>query len=67
MILAAKNAGVETCWVNFFDPAELAKDLGLPENEEILMVMPIGYAGEKAKPSVNHTTRKALSETVAFI
>ena len=67
MILAAKNAGVETCWVNFFDPAELAKDLGLPENEEILMGMPIGYAGEKAKPSVNHTTRKALSETVAFL
>ena len=67
MILAAKNAGVESCWVNFFDPGELAKDLGLPENEEILMVMPIGYAGENANPSANHTTRKALSETVAFI
>ncbi len=67
MILAAKNAGVESCWVNFFDPVKLAKDLGLPENEEILMVMPIGYAGEKAMPSTNHTTRKALSDTVAFI
>jgi nitroreductase len=67
MILAAKNAGVESCWVNFFDPVKLAKDLGLPENEEILMVMPIGYAGDKAMPSTNHTTRKALSDTVAFI
>ena len=29
MILAAANAGVDSCWVNFFDPEQLAKELGL--------------------------------------
>ena len=27
MILAAANAGVDSCWVNFFDPEQLAKEL----------------------------------------
>ena len=28
MILAAANAGVDSCWVNFFDPEQLAKRAG---------------------------------------
>lgn len=43
-ILTAANAGVDSCWVNFFDPEQLAKELGLPENEEILMIMHLGHA-----------------------
>ena len=31
LMLAAANAGVDSCWLNFFDPDELAKELGLPE------------------------------------
>ena len=26
-MLAAANAGVDSCWLNFFDPDELAKEL----------------------------------------
>ena len=39
MILAAADEGVDSCWLNFLDPEKLAESLGLPENEEILMVM----------------------------
>lgn len=67
MILAAYNAGVDSCWVNFFNPDELAKSLGLPENEEILMLMDLGYKAEGAKPLPNHSSRKDLSETVVRI
>ena len=28
LMLAAANAGVDSCWLNFFDPDELAKELG---------------------------------------
>ena len=41
--------------------------LGLPENEEILMLMDIGYAAEGAGPLPNHEKRKPLSETVSYI
>ena len=64
MILAAADAGVDSCWLNNFDPDALAKDLGLPENEEILMLLDLGYAAEGAGPLANHMSRKPLSETV---
>lgn len=67
MILAAYDAGVDSCWLNFFDPDALAKDLGLPEDEQILMLMDLGYAGPNGKPLPNHESRKDLSETVVRI
>ena len=67
MLLAAYNAGVDSCWLNFFNPAELKKSLGLPENEEILMLMDLGYAAEGAGPLPNHTARKDLKATVQYI
>ena len=67
MLLAAANAGVDSCWINFFDPEKLAAELGLPENEEVLMLMDLGYAAEGAGPLANHGLRKPLEETVAYL
>ena len=67
MILAAANAGVDSCWVNFFDPAEIKEALGLPQQEELLMIMDLGYAAEGAGPLPNHFSRKALDQTVTYI
>ena len=67
MILAAADEGVDSCWINFLDPEKLAEGLGLPENEEILMVMDLGYAAEGAGPLPNHENRKDLSETVTYM
>ena len=66
MLLAAANEGVNSCWVNNFDPEKLAESLGLPENEEILMLMDLGYAAPEAGPLPNHGRRKDLSETVTY-
>ena len=67
MILAAADEGVDSCWVNFFDPEKAAEALGLPENEEVLMIMDLGYAAEGAGPLPNHESRKPLSETVTYL
>ena len=67
MILAAADEGVDSCWINFLDPEKLAEGLGLPESEEILMVMDLGYAAEGAGPLPNHESRKELSETVTYM
>lgn len=66
MLLAAKDAGVDSCWINRFNPAELKEKLGLPENEEILMLMDLGYAAEGTGPLANHDKRKSLDETVRY-
>lgn len=64
MILAAADIGVQSCWINNFNPEELKISLGLPESEEILMIMDLGFAAEDAGPLPNHSSRKELSETV---
>ena len=67
MILAAADEDVNSCWINFFDPEKMAEALGLPENEEVLMVLDLGYAAEGVKPTPGHTARKPLSETVIWL
>ena len=67
MLLAAKSAGVESCWVNFFDPDKAAEAFQLPENEEILMFLCLGFAAEGSGPLANHSSRKPLEETVTYI
>lgn len=67
LMLAAADAGLDSCWVNFFDPDKLHDVLGLPENEEILMILDLGYGAEGAGPLPNHDLRKPLSETVSYI
>ncbi|EUB32115.1 nitroreductase family protein [Olsenella uli] len=64
MMLAAKSLGVDSCWVNFFDPDALAATLALPKGEIILMALDLGYPAEGTKPLANHGNRKALEETV---
>ena len=67
LILAAADEGVDSCWVNFLDPEKTAEILGLPENEEVLMLMDLGYAAEGTRPLPNHSNRKDLSETVTYM
>lgn len=67
MILAAYNAGVDSCWVNFFDPDKLRDALGLPENQRVLAVLDLGFAAEGAGPLANHGNRKPLEETVSYL
>lgn len=67
LMLAAYNEGVDSCWINFFNPDELAKAFNLPEDEEILMLLDLGVADKTTTPLPNHNSRKALTETVSFI
>lgn len=67
MMLAAYNAGVDSCWINFFDPEELAQALDLPEEEEILMLLDLGIAVEGTEALPNHSSRKELAETVTYL
>ena len=67
MMLAAADEGVNSCWINYFDPEKLAEALNLPEHEEVLMVMDLGYVAEGAGPLANHGSRKPLTETVTCL
>ncbi len=64
LILAAYNEGVDSCWINFFDPDKTAEAFALPENEAVLCFIDLGYAAEGAGPLANHFSRKELCDTV---
>ena len=58
LCLAAAEQGLGTCWVCNFD-ALLCKQLfGYDNNEEPVVLIPIGYPADEAKPKV----RKAMAE-----
>ena len=67
LMLAAANEGVDSCWLNCIDLDKIAQEFNLPVNEEVLMILDLGYAAEGAGPLANHSNRKAISETVTYL
>jgi len=43
LVLAARNEGIGTCWVGFFDQTKVKEILGVPEEQEVVMLVPMGY------------------------
>jgi nitroreductase len=60
MILTATNEGLGTCWIGWFDRGVVAKALGIGEEYEIPIMVPIGYAAEAPGPR----PRKPLEELI---
>lgn len=67
MMLAATNEGVDSCWLNCVHIDDLHTALHLPEHEEIMMLLDLGFAAEGTAPLANHFSRKPLEETVSFL
>lgn len=66
LLLAAYNEGIDSCWINFFDPQKIAQELNLPENEEVVMMLDLGY-GKQSEPLPTHYLRKELDEIVKYL
>ena len=64
MMLAAADQGVDSCWINFFDPEKAAEALDLPENEELVMLLDLGYAAGEREPG--RKKRKTLEEIASY-
>lgn len=57
MMLQAKELGVDSLWVGFFPPTKTKEAFGLPDNENPVIVMPLGYPAEGAEPAARHFER----------
>lgn len=69
MMLAAAEIGVGSTWICYFDPEKLRAELGLDESLTPFCLLPLGYAdqSEASAPSLRHSERKELSQTVKYI
>ena len=67
MMLQAAELGVGSCWVNFFDFAKCKEIFELPEGEEPVLFMPLGYPKAGAGPLENHFIQRPLDQTVKYL
>src|SRR5690554_1186148 len=63
MALAAADLGLGTCWVCAFDAERCHKILELPENLEVIALLPLGYPDDEKIPDKK---RKSLEEIVTW-
>ena len=49
LCLAAAEQGLGTCWVCNFDVEKCTQLFRIPSNEEVAVLIPIGYAADEAK------------------
>jgi nitroreductase len=63
MVLAAVNEGLGTCWIGWFEAAAVRKVLGLPDEAEVPILVPLGYPGEApdARP------RKSVEQLIKIV
>ena len=64
MMLAATELGLGTCWVAYFNPDDVKKALGLPENVTVTALIPIGYPADDAEPLPLHFESRSIEDTV---
>lgn len=67
LMLAAADLGVNSCWLNNFNPDVATETFDLMKNETVVLMLDLGYADENGKPLEKHFSRKDLSETVTFL
>lgn len=61
---AIAEAGLGSCWIGEFDPEILMKALDLPDHHVPVVIFPVGYPTDEAKPSRGHFSREPLEHTV---
>ena len=64
MMFEAEELGVHSLWIRGFDSRDVIEAFDLPENHVPVMMLALGYPGEKSHPAHLHAKRKPMEETV---
>lgn len=67
MSLQATELGLGTTIVGMFDKHKIAQEFAIPDSQEPVLIMPVGYAAEGGGPCILHKSRAALEETTEFV
>ena len=64
MMFEAHSLGLGSTQVGAFNAEKTREVYNIPDNYEIVAMLPVGYPSDSAKPSDAHFIRKPLEETV---
>lgn len=66
MMFEVASLGLGTTWVGAFNPHKVREVYNVPDNYEIVSILPIGYPSKDAAPSGMHFEREDLEKTVFY-
>lgn len=67
MMLMAKELGIDSLWVNWFDPEALYTQFDIPRKYKIINLLELGYSQKPPLSEIRHEkTRKPLKDTVFY-
>lgn len=66
MMLQAQDIGLGTTWVMSFDPAKARVILNIPDNLEIIALLPTGYPADDVPINQLHNTFIDMNEMVSY-
>ena len=64
MVLTAWELGIGSCWIGWFDEKRVKQLLDIPENQEVIAMLTLGYSKEEKIPFPKH--RKGLEEIAKY-
>lgn len=66
MMLAVTDLGLGSTWIGAFNPYKVREIYNIPENYEIVSILPIGYPSIDSTPSSSHFSREPIEKTVFY-
>ncbi len=66
MMLEIEDLGLGTTWIGAFNPSKVREVYNIPDNYEIISILPVGYPSKDASPSAMHENRKPIEKTVFY-
>ena len=67
IMLQAIELGVYSTLCNYFSNTELEKTFAIPQNEKVVLIMPVGYKAENVQPSPAHESSKEQNALVTYL
>lgn len=64
MMFEAQALGLGTTWIGYFNPAKVREVYEIPDNLEIVSILPIGYPSKDDTPSSMHFQRNNIVQMV---
>ncbi len=66
MMLQAQDIGLGTTWVMAFNPQKIRECFSIPDNLEIVALLPTGYPADDAPVSPNHFQTVDINKMVSY-
>lgn len=66
LMFEVTSLGLGSTWIGAFNPQKVREVYNVPENYEIVSILPIGYPAEDAAPSGMHFQREPQEKTVFY-